>query len=213
LAEAVRYLDVVVPARGEAPDDIGTASPIRSVTERVAADPSAWTPDLAARLAEMFDDLAPDWHRHHDADRLAPLVDALDRGGPFVGPVLELGAGAGAGTSELVARFGSVVALDLAAGMLDRLRVPGAARVRADASRVPTADRTVGTLVCLNMLLFADEVRRLLRPDGALVWVNTIGGRTPIHLSAEAVVAALGDGFAVTASSASWGTWAVARRR
>jgi ubiquinone/menaquinone biosynthesis C-methylase UbiE len=127
--------------------------------------------------------------------------------------VLELGAGAGAGTSELVARFGSVVALDLAAGMLDRLQVPGAARVRADASRLPTTHRSVGTLVCVNMLLFADEVRRVLGPDGALVWVNTIGGRTPIHLSAEAVADALGDGFAVTASAASWGTWAVARRR
>jgi len=212
LAEGVRHLEVVVPAVGDPPEDIGTGHPIRGVTEQVAADPSAWTPQLAALVGAMFEDLAPEWHLHHAPDRLAPLVDALDRGGPFPGPVVELGAGAGAGTEALVARFGHVVALDLAAGMLARLRVQGASRVQADASVLPVADGSIGTLVCVNMLLLAHEVRRVLAPGGALVWVNSIGERTPIHLSAEAVAASLGDGFGVMASRASWGTWAVARR-
>jgi len=203
---------VVVPAEGAAPEDIGTASPLRPITEEVAADPASWTPDRAALVGSLFEQLSGSWHLHHDPDRLAPLVDALDRAGPFHGPVLELGAGAGAGTRELAARYGSVVALDLAAGMLGRLRVPGAVRLRADASRLPVADRSVGTLVCVTMLLFPDEVRRVLDPSGALVWVNTIGACTPIHLPAEAVAASLGESFRVTASSASWGTWAVARR-
>ena len=67
-------------------------------------------------------------------------------------------------------------------------------------------DRSIGTLVCVNMLLFAGEVRRVLAPGGALVWVNSIGERTPIHLSADAVAAALGDGVTVTASRCGWGT-------
>ena len=63
------------------------------------------------------------------------------------------------------------------------------------------------------MMLFPDEVRRVLRNAGSVVWVNSIGERTPIHLSAAAVAEALGDGFEVSASRAGWGTWAVATRQ
>ncbi|MBU6217172.1 MAG: methyltransferase domain-containing protein, partial [Acidobacteria bacterium] len=119
----------------------------------------------------------------------------------------------GAGTPVLVERIGPVLAVDLSAGMLAHLHVPGAQPVLADASRLPVATGSVGTLVCLNMLLFPDEVRRVLAPGGALVWVSSRGEHTPIHLSAEAVAEALGDGFEVTASRHGWSTWAVARRR
>lgn len=197
---------------GEAPEDIGTGHPMREVTEQVARDPSSWTRDLAGRVAGLFDGLAPTWHLNRGAAQLLPLVDALDRGGPLAGPVVELGAGDGAGTTEIVARHGAVVALDLSWEMLCRLDVDGAGRVLADASRLPFPDGSIGTLVCVNMLLFAGEVRRVLGPAGALVWVNTIGERTPIHLPADAVAASLGEGFEVVASRAGWGTWAVARR-
>jgi hypothetical protein len=96
--------------------------------------------------------------------------------------------------------------------MLARLDPAHATRVRLDASRLPVRDASVGVVVCANMLLFPDEVRRVLAPGGALVWVNGLGERTPIHLPAEAVAEALGDGFDVTASRSGWATWAVARR-
>ena len=96
--------------------------------------------------------------------------------------------------------------------MLRLLPAQLASRVRLDASALPFAGASVGTLVCVNMLLFAHEVRRVLAPHGALIWVSSIGERTPIHLSAEQVATALGDDFEVTASRAGWGTWAVARR-
>ena len=203
---------------GEAPRDIGTGSLLRTVTEQVARDPSAWTPEVARQVGGHFEALSAEWHLHHDPDRIAPLADALDRGGPDGGPVaggdvVELGAGSGAGTRLLAERFGRVVAVDLSAGMLARLQVPGAARLLADASRLPLAAGSVGTLVCVNMLLFPQEVDRVLGRAGSLVWVNTIGDCTPIHLPADAVAAALGPGFEVVASRASWGTWAVARRR
>lgn len=209
--QAVRYLPAVVAPEGPEPEDIGTGHEMRRVTELVARDPSSWTAELAARVGGFFDERADDWA----AGRSGPsevLADALDRGGPFAAPVLELGAGAGAGTRVLCDRFDDVVAGDLAAGMLRHLRaaVP-AACVRLDASALPVATRSVGTVVAVNMLLFADEVRRVLAPGGALVWVNSIGERTPIHLPAEQVAASLGDGVEVTASRAAWGTWAVAR--
>jgi hypothetical protein len=96
--------------------------------------------------------------------------------------------------------------------MLERLSPELADRVQLDASALPLADHNVGTLVCVNMLLFADEAARVLAPGGALVWVNAIGERTPIHLTAAAVLDALGDGFDLTTSRSGWGTWAVARR-
>ena len=69
-----------------------------------------------------------------------------------------------------------------------------------DAHDLSFTDESVGTLVCVNAMLFADEVRRVLKRGGSLVWVNTIGEITPIHLSADAVAAALGDGFELVAS-------------
>lgn len=212
---AVTELPAVVPPVGEPPEDIGTGHPMREVTERVALDPSAWTSELAAQVGAFFDERAGEWAAQR-SDRSDVLDDALARGltSPAL-PVVELGAGTGAGTrvlADLVGPSDRVIAGDLAAGMLARLDPTLAERVQLDASCLPFATRSVGTLVCVNMLLFADEVRRVLAPGGALVWVNSIGERTPIHLPADVVGRALGEEFAVSASRCSWGTWAVARR-
>lgn len=208
----LRRLRPVVPAVGSPPEDIGTGHPMRAVTERIVAEPSWWGPAAAAEVAAAFDALAESWDtRSSAAVASVGLLDALDRGGPRDGPVVELGAGTGSGTEVLVQRFGHVVAVDLAAEMLARLRVEGASPVRADASVLPLRSGSVGTLVCVNVFLFAAEVLRVLRPDGALVWVNTLGERTPIHLTDEDVAAALGPGVDVVSSRAGWSTWAVAR--
>lgn len=209
-------LDAVSAPDGAEPDDIGTGHPMRELTELIAADPSSWTPELARRVGEFFDDRSGEWAEQR-SDRSAVLADALDRGargGPLslAEPVVELGAGTGAGTRVLADSAGHVVAGDLAAGMLDHLPADLASRVRLDASCLPLADHSVGTLVCVNMFLFADEVRRVLAPGGALVRVSSIGDRTPIHLSDERLVAAMGGEFDVTSSSWGWGTWAVALR-
>lgn len=209
----VRHLPPVVSATGEPPADIGTGHPMREVTEAVAADPTRWDRDLSARVRDLFDGIAAEWDRRDSMAELGPAIDdAVDRGGPLPPPVLEVGAGTGAATRALARRLGDVVAGDLAAEMLARLDPALAPRVRLDASRLPVADGAVGTLVCPNMLLFPDEVRRVLAPGGALLWVNGLGDRTPIHLPAGAVAVALGDGFEVTASRTGWATWAVARR-
>jgi SAM-dependent methyltransferase len=209
----VRHLPRVVATSGEPPDDIGTGHPMREVTERVAADPRWWDAGRAAQVAGAFDELAAGWDQRVHAGELADaLGDALDRGGHFRSPVVELGAGTGGGTRLLAERFPDVVAGDLSAGMLARLDSRLAHRLRLDASRLPLRSGSVGTLVCVNMLLFAGEVRRVLGPGGALVWVNSIGPRTPIHLSAGTVSAVLGADFEVVASEAGWGTWAVAHR-
>jgi SAM-dependent methyltransferase len=208
----VHHLPVVVPPEGERPQDIGTGHPMRDVTERVAADPGEWNAELAEFVRGIFDQIAREWEEQIATESDDATADALERGGPLPEPVLELGAGTGAGTRRLHEKGHAVVAGDLSAEMLTRLDPAIAERVRLDASRLPFPDASFGTVVCVNMLLFRDEVERVLAPAGTLVWVNSLGECTPIHLSAERLAEVLGDGWGVTASRAGWGTWAVARR-
>ena len=65
----------------------------------------------------------------------------------------------------------------------------------------------------INMLLFPHEVDRVLRPDGVIVWVNTLGDQTPIHLPPDDVVAMLPGEWDGRTARAGTGFWLTARRR
>lgn len=186
---------------------------MRRVTREVAFDPGGWTPERQAKVEELFDGLAPEWHTREAPGRYDSLLDALDRGGvPTDRPAVELGSGIGLSSPLLAERFDHLVAMDLSIEML-RLAPPDAApRLQADSARLPLADGSLAVALLVNMLLFPAEIDRVLAPDGVLVWVNTSGDRTPIYLPADDVVAAMGDGWAGVASEAGTGTWCVARR-
>lgn len=191
----------------------GPDHPMREVTRQVAFEPEGWTSQRRAKVAELFDSLAPEWHTRASGDRAAALRDVLARGELSPGGVcVELGAGVGLATPLLVEYFDVVQVQDLSTEMLRRAPAHLAPRVLADASMLPHPDGSIATLVCQNMLLFPAEFDRVLGPAGALVWVNTFGDQTPIHLSAAEVDRALPGDWDVTASAAGWGTWAVARR-
>ena len=100
---------------------------------------------------------------------------------------------------------------DLAGEML-RHSVSTAPRFRSDASRLPHPQSCVDVVVMINMLLFPAEVDRVLAEGGGLLWINTMGHETPIHLSAEDVVAALPGQWTARASRAGTGTWAAVTR-
>lgn len=186
---------------------------MRAVTRQVAFDPTGWTPERAAKVAALFDSLAPEWHTRDSPHRFEPLHDAFERGGPFGRDVcLELGSGTGLVTSWLAPRFDVVVAVDLSAEMLRLAPADVGARVLADSARLPVRSRAAGVVVLFNMLLFPMEVDRITAPDGVVVWVNTSGDRTPIHLPAEDVAAALPGDWDGVHAEAGWGTWAVLRR-
>jgi hypothetical protein len=198
---------VVAPPPGAGPDH-----PMRQVTRQVAFE-GGWSPGRAAKVAELFDSLAPTWDADHDGTaRRAVLADALDRAGLPSGRCLELGSGTGLGTRALGARFELVVAVDLSAGMLRRAPAGVGARVLADSAWLPLRGASVDAVVLVNMLLFPAEVARVLAPDGVVLWANTLGDRTPIHLPPDDVLAALpGDWTGVTARAGS-GFWLAARR-
>ena len=194
--------------------------PMRKVTRAVAfGGPEAWTPALAAQVAEVFDTLAPRWQEVVDAGWAAIIADAIARGIPeSVGPrALEVGSGNGTWTPLIAGRFPRTIALDLSGEMLRRVADPRAARVQADAACLPIQAGSLDAVVLINAFLFPHETARVLRPDGIVVWVNGFGERTPIHLLAAEVAAALssvdGTSWDGVASRHGTGTWAVVHRR
>jgi hypothetical protein len=192
----------------------GPDHPIRRRT-RAVADGEPWTVHNARRMAELFDSMAADWaSREVDDNRNAALIDALERGeAPIEGDWLELGSGTGAGTHVLSGVVGSLVAADLSLEMLRHAPGELAPRVHADASTLPFRDDAFDAVVMINMLLFPAEVDRVLRPSGSVVWVNTLGDQTPIHLPPGDVLAALPGAWAGRTARAGTGFWLTTRRR
>ena len=219
----VQYLPALLEVVGEPPEDIGSSHPMRKITEDVADDPRSWTPAIAKQVAGFFDEMAAGWAASGNRARgQVVLEDLLTRSELPSGLVVELGAGTGSDTVLLQQHFEHVLAGDLSAEMLKRLPEELASRLQLDSSALPFATGSVTAVACVNMMLFADEVVRVLTSDGVLIWVNSIGERTPIYLSADRIARALaaqvadselGGSFEVTASTAHWGTWAVARRQ
>lgn len=205
-----------VIAGPEAPAGSGDADhPMRHVTRQVAFGPGGWTAERRAKVADLFTSLAPEWNTRIGPGRHDPLTDALARGldgAPTAGPVLEVGSGTGDSTELVAARYPRTVAVDLSLAMLVLAPSGAAPRLQADASMLPVADGALDAVVLVNALLFPAEVDRVLAPAGRVVWVNTSGPRTPIHLPADDVIAALPGDWDAVASEAGNGTWCVAHR-
>ncbi len=104
-------------------------------------------------------------------DYLAGLVTCHDR-------AWDCGAGSGQAGEGLLPHFGRVVASDISRAQIGSLPAgAGALRVVAAAERAPLATSSMDLIVVAQALHWLDlpafyaEVRRVLRPDGALaVW-------------------------------------------
>ena len=218
----IRSLPRVVPEPPDRPEMAGPDHPIRKVTRDIASRPGAWTRERAAKVGELFDGLAPEWHKRSSEGRLDPVRDALDRGlsadggskaDASAGVCVELGSGTGTATGFLAELgFDAVIAVDLSMQMLVRAPASVGQRVQADAAVLPIASGSAQAIVLVNAFLFPSEIERVLAPAGALVWVSSLGDRTPIYLSAEEVEAALPGDWQGVASEAGWGSWCVVRR-
>ena len=199
------------------PDNLpreGAAGPshrMRRVTREVAFQ-GQWSKARAAKVGELFDSLAPEWHLRAGPERDRVVSDALTRGRVQEKRCLEIGSGTGLGTSVLATHFNELIALDIAPEMLKRAPRPLAPRVLGDASCLPFANRSLPAVALINALLFPEEVERVLVHEGSLIWVNTNGPATPIHLSAEDLLSALAGSWTGIASQVGRGTWCVARR-
>ncbi len=207
---SLTWLDPIDP-QPVADDVIAMAQrhPMRMVTHAAAAEVGAWSGDTPRQVQRTFDDLAGEWHTRHSPDRLDPLADAIDRGGPLPdhGTWLELGAGDGWASAMLAARAPALVAVELSTLMLAESPDDGVPRLQADASALPLDDHAVTVAILMNMLLFPTELDRVIAPGGALVWLSSRGPATPIHLTPEQVIAAMPgrwDGVAAQHGTAIW---------
>jgi SAM-dependent methyltransferase len=215
----IEFLETLVPSAPDRPDFAGPEHPMRKVTRQVAFEPDGWTPERAAKVAHLFDTMAPEWHKRTSEQRREPLRDALARGdlrhrreGLLRGGLcVEIGSGTGSSTDELAASFETVVALDLSREMLHHAPPTPGLRVQGDGCRLPLQDRAADAIVLVNALLFPHEMARVLAPGGALVWVNSLGDRTPIHLPAQDVERALPGRWRGRAAHAGWGSWCTLR--
>jgi hypothetical protein len=209
----VQELERVVEEPPDRPERQPSAyKPLQQVTRRIALD-GEWSDDLAARILQLFDALAPEWHTRGGEVRLAPTIDALARGGIEPGGTcIEVGSGTGIHTRPLAGHFDRVVSVDLSAEMLQLAPRDLSVLLRADASRLPFKDGSVDAVVCVNAFLFPAEYDRVLAAGGAIAFVSTAGDQTPIFLAAEEVLSALPGRWSGIASHAAWGTWTVARR-
>jgi predicted TPR repeat methyltransferase len=208
ITELDPHPDAVVPEPFAGPDH-----PIRKLTRSVALG-EPWTADDAARMATAFDALAPQWSEDHvDPVKAAPVLDAIERGHPGLdGRWIELGSGTGAGSRVLHGKAREHVSVDVSEQMLAHAPDGITSKVRADSANLPFRSDAADVVLLINMLLFPEEVDRILAAGGAVVWVNTLGDQTPIHLPAHDVADALpGDWTGVTARAGS-GFWAVFRR-
>lgn len=215
LNEAMDSRLTQLPDHPEATDPepfAGPDNPMRQLT-RATAFGQSWTPTHATRVQEIFDGMAASWSETHvDPVKAAPVEDALERGGLSLdGQWLEVGSGTGAGARILAARVGSLVCTDLAAEML-RNAPDLAPKVRSDAARLPFANQSFDAILLINMLLFPAEIDRLLRPSGSVLWVNTLGDQTPIHLPPFDVLEALPGAWTGLTARAGTGFWLTARR-
>ena len=206
LTELPAHPDYVAPEGFAGPDH-----PMRRLTRAIAFG-ERWTPDDAERVAGVFDGLAADWsERHVDPRKAAPVLDAIERGRPPLdGRWIELGSGTGAGCRVIDDHVREHISVDLSAAML--AHAPAAPKVRADSSRLPFPDDVADVVLMINMLLFPAEVDRILNPGGRVLWVNTLGDQTPIHLPPDDVARALPGDWNGVWSHAGTGLWAVLDR-
>lgn len=202
---------------GHVPSGIGHPDhPMRLITRQIAGLESGDWASTMKSVAALFDGLAPQWTARVSAQTIQVVEDALTRGlDPLIQSnqfALESGSGIGAYTPLITRRFATVVSVDISKAMLDQ-GPEKSLRVQADGAQLPIRGASVDALILINAFLFPTETARVLRNGGAVLWVNTSGDQTPIHLSTAEVASSIPFQIEGVESRAGAGTWCCLIRR
>jgi SAM-dependent methyltransferase len=160
----------------------------RLATDAVVRWPQLW-PLFRPLVRRQFDRLAPVWDQMRMEDAFAAYEATLERIDGAVGRALDVGTGTGAGARLLKKRFpdAEVLGVDLATGMLDEARrlVPGVSFVEGDAARLPFGDDSFDLVAHQNMIPFVNQVDRVLKPAGWVLFAFSAGPETPIWVEPD----------------------------
>lgn len=160
----------------------------RLATDAVVRWHRLW-PLFRPLVRRQFDRLAPVWDQMRMEDAFAAYEAALERTDRAVGRALDVGTGTGAGARLLKKRFpdAEVVGVDLATAMLDEARrlVPGVSFVEGDAARLPFGDDSFDLVAHQNMIPFVNQVDRVLKPAGWVLFAFSAGPETPIWVEPD----------------------------
>ena len=190
----------------------------RLATDVVVRSPRAW-PLFRRALTDRFDALAGQWDSMRGEGSFLPFEAALERVDGQVSDALDVGTGTGEGAIAVAQRFpdARVVGVDLSTAMLERARAkaPQLEFRTADAAALPFADDSFDLVTLANMIPFFDEIARVLRSGGWVLFAFSVGDETPIYVPPERLRSALADrGFGDFAElEAGRGTAFLARKR
>jgi ubiquinone/menaquinone biosynthesis C-methylase UbiE len=189
----------------------------RRITNIVVRFPFLW-PLLRGRMTKLFDDVAPQWDAMTSPERMVAFEAALEHVPGEPKSILDLGTGTGDGAIGLAERWpdAEVVGIDVSREMLDeaRRKAPQLRFDLGDASRLEVPDGAFDLVAMNNMIPFVDELARVVRPGGHVLFAFARGDETPIYVPPGLLRRKLDQaGFDVTAEvSAGPGTAMVARR-
>jgi SAM-dependent methyltransferase len=192
--------------------------PMRRVTEQVTNDPGSWA-SVKGEVRRTFDEMASEWE-----DRLGPgLLTAIASGlrhAPEPSAALDLACGTGLAADLVAGAFphALVVGADLSEAMVRsgvaKARPQPVRFVVGDASALPFADAAFDLVTMLNGLVFADELARIIRPEGSALIAYSAGEETPIYVPFDELDRLLQAAGLIesTHGRAGAGTWTLARR-
>ncbi len=150
--------------------------------------PSDVVDHLHARRAASFGQVATEYALHrpdYPDEAVAWALAPLPHGAPFIGTVLDLGAGTGKLTAAIL-RCGVPTAAVLAVEPDDEMRaqlsrqLPEIATVRGSAERIPASGGSVDAILVGQAFHWFDpdhalpEIARVLRPGGVLATIGNI---------------------------------------
>lgn len=158
---------------------LGREHPHNPLVLRVLRGDSA----AEAELARRYDEMQPiwtAWTAEHQRYYVLPLELAVARL-PAV-DTLELSAGTGQATPLLASHSTSLICCEPVASMAGELAARHPELVVRAGAALPFRDGAFSRVAGLNAIMNAEEVRRVLRPDGVVVWCFSFAEATPVYV-------------------------------